>query len=68
MDAIKTWLETKCGKHLTITERGNDLELTPQSDVLNGYYLKEICKAVDVFGKSMLVKAELKRGIYILIW
>jgi hypothetical protein len=68
MEGIKTWLEKNYGKHFTITEKGNDLELEPNHDVLNGCFLRDICKAVEVFGKSMLVKAELKRGIYILIW
>lgn len=68
MEEIKTWLEKNHGKHFTITEKGNDLELEPNNDVLVGCFLGGICKAVEVFGKSMLVKAELKRGIYILIW
>lgn len=68
MDDIKKWLEANCGEHFTITERNKGLELDPKNDSLSGCYLKQICKAVEVFGKSMLVNAELKRGIYILIW
>lgn len=68
MEEIKTWLEKNYGDQFTITERDKGLELDPNSESLSGCYLKQICKAVEVFGKSMLVNAELKRGIYIMIW
>lgn len=68
MDDIKKWLETNYGEHFTITESNKGLELDPKDDILYGCHLKEMCKALEVFGKLMLVKAELKRGIYIMIW
>lgn len=68
MDAIKKWLEDNYSEQFVITKKNKDLELDPKDDILYGCYLKEICKAIEVFGKSMFIKAELKRGIYIVIW